>query len=112
MDEIVNIKKIIRNLELNSSDAYYYEVGVEKLIKAVRKNIKKITKALIDDAFTPLEILYLAEISPQYTSLSGLSDLIDSIALWLEKNQEEDSSGDIRGYIEEAKRTYSSLFQY
>lgn len=110
MSKIDEIKEIIRNIEMNSTDGYYYEVYTEKLVKAVRRNIDEITQAIAKDGFTPGEILYIAEISPQYTSLTGTSELIDALSEWLLRNERDTATNDIKGYIEEARKTYSSLF--
>ncbi len=110
MSKIDEIKEIIRNIEMNSTDGYNYEVYTEKLVKAVRRNIDEITQAIAKDGFTPGEILYIAEISPQYTSLTGTSELIDALSEWLIRNERDTTTNDIKGYIEEARKTYSSLF--
>lgn len=112
MNKIDEIREIIRNIEMNSTDGYYYEVYTEKLVKAVRKNIVEIAKAIEEEDLTPGEILYIAEISPQYTSLTGTSELIDALSEWLIRNENDTATNDIKGYIEEARKTYSSLFGF
>lgn len=109
MDEREDIKEIIRSLEMNLNDAYSYELYSEKLLKTVRKNATNVVNAITEDNFTATEILYIAEITPQYTSLSGTTEIIDALSAWLERNSDYDTSGDIRGYIEEARRTYASF---
>lgn len=110
MSKIDEIREIIRNIEMNSTDGYYYEVYTEKLVKAVRRNIDEIAKNIVEDNFTPSEILYIAEICLQYTSLTGTSDLIDALSEWLIRNESGTATNDIKGYIEEARKTYSFLF--
>lgn len=110
MDTLEEIRNTIRNYEISYSDPYNYEVFKEKLIRELRNSQPVIITALSENTFTPEEVLSLSEVSPDYVSLSGAMGIVDAISSWADRHSDTENTTEIRLYIAEAKRIYSSLF--
>ncbi len=110
MDNLEEIRNTIRNYEISYSDPYNYEVFKEKLIRVLRNSHLVIIMALTENIFTPEEVLSLSEVSPDYVSLSGTMEIVDAISSWADRHSDTENTTEIRLYISEAKRIYSSLF--
>ncbi len=110
MDNLEEIRNTIRNYEISYSDPYNYEVFKEKLIRVLRNSHLVIINALTENIFTPEEVLSLSEVSPDYVSLSGTMEIVDAISSWADRHSDTENTTEIRLYVSEAKRIYSSLF--
>ncbi len=110
MDNLEEIRNTIRNYEISYSDPYNYEVFKEKLIRELRNSHPVVINALTENIFTPEEVLTLSEVSPDYVSLSGTMEIVDAISSWADRHSDTENTTEIRLYISEAKRIYSSLF--
>ncbi len=110
MDNLEEIRNTIRNYEISYSDPYNYEVFKEKLIRELRNSHPVVINALTENIFTPEEVLSLSEVSPDYVSLSGTMEIVDAISSWADRHSDTENTTEIRLYVSEAKRIYSSLF--
>lgn len=110
MNEIDSIREILREFETPAaSDPYISEVMREKLIREIRKHVDYVVKAVDDDSFTPVEILSLASVTPDYVSLSGNGEIVRALGEWVDRNSRRENTMEVRLYKEEAERMLSSL---
>ena len=110
MNEIDSIRETLREFESPAaSDPYTNEVMRERLIKDIRRHIGDVVKAVDDDVFTPLEMLSLSSVTPDYVSLSGNGEIIRALGDWVERNKDKENTTEVRLYKEEAQRMLSEL---
>lgn len=93
-----------------SHDPYNYEKAREMLIREMRKNPGLIAEEIRSGRASFSLVSAVSECIGEYTSLTGDGALIDALSLWLEKEKTGDGIENIALYVEDAKRTYSSLF--
>lgn len=110
MNELDMLKDVITNITIYINDPYLYEVNREKLLKMMRKDSAVIKEALINKALGYEFVLEIAAALPQYISLTGERDLVDTLSIWEKENREHFNTKEIELYIEEAEKMYSSLF--
>ncbi len=109
MTSIDTFREEIRNLETSLSDPYSYECHKEKATRELRKNSRAVCEALKNGGFTPGEVLAIAEITPDYVSLSADGDIIASLRFWIENNRERENTSQVSLYTDEAEKMLSSL---
>ena len=109
MTSIDTFRDEIRNLETSVFDPYSYESHKEKATRELRRNSRAVCSALESGVFTPGEVLTIAEITPDYVSLSADGDIIASLRLWIENNRGKENTTEIRLYTDEAEKMLSSL---
>lgn len=104
-----NFRDEIRNMQSSVFEAYSFEAHREKAIRELRRNGTAICKALEDGAFTPGEVLTIAEITPDYVSLSADGAIIEALRGWIEKNSDRENTTEVRLYTQEAEKMLASL---
>ena len=110
MNEIDSIRETLREFDSPAaSDPYTNEVLRERLMKDIRRHIGDVVKAVDDDVFTPLEMLSLSTVTPDYVSLSGNGEIVRALGDWVERNKDKENTMEVRLYKEEAQRMLSEL---
>ena len=93
-----------------SHDPYNYEKAREMLIREMRKNTGSIAEEIKSGRASFSLVSAVSECVGEYTSLTGDGALIDALSLWLEREKTRDGIENIALYVEDAKRTYSSIY--
>lgn len=110
MTAIETFRDEIRNIQTSFFDPYSYERCKENATRKLRRNSRAVCEALIEGIFTPGEVLTIAEITPDYVSLSADGEIITALRCWIEKNEGKENTREIKLYTDEAEKMLSCLY--